>query len=163
MLPHEIQAAIAGNSKLTAGYNNMLSWIAQGGKHGSYAGLIPNEAVVREEMTPWGENVHYDAAGNQVSYYRQPRPGEVSPYQGPAGPSAPEYDPARSAAAFVPEAFKAKNIPSLAGALGQTASQPTQAPVSPSLLAALAGDQETEQERQARLLKAAGYGASLAS
>jgi hypothetical protein len=156
VLPGELQQKY-GNDP---GYQNFLRWIGQGGKHGSYAGLIPNEAVVRSVDTAWGENIHYDAAGNQVSYYRQPRPGEVSPYQGPAGPSAPEYDPARSAAMFVPDAFKAKGI---AAALGQTASAPTQAPVGPSLLAALAGDQETEQERQARLLKAAGYGASLAS
>ena len=119
MLPHEIQAAIAGDPRLQAGYQNMLSWIGAGGKHGSYAGLIPNEAVVRSEMTPWGENIQYDAAGNQVSFYRAPRPGEVSPYQGAAGPSAPEYDPVRSAAAFVPENFRAKSIAAALAAQGK--------------------------------------------
>jgi hypothetical protein len=157
VLPGELQQKY-GNDP---GYQNFLRWIGQGGKHGSYDGLIPNEAVARSVDTPWGENIHYDAAGNQVSFYRQPRPGEAPYYTGGnGGPSAPEYDPARSAAMFVPDAFKAKGI---AAALGQTASAPAPAPVGPSLLAALAGDQETEQERQARLLKAAGYGASIAS
>ena len=110
MLPHEIQAAIAGNPGLTAGYNNMLAWIAAGGKHGSLAGMMPNEAVVRTADMPWGENVAYDAAGNSVSMYRPARPGEISPYQGAAGPSAPEYNAARSAAMYVPPEFTAKGI-----------------------------------------------------
>ena len=115
MLPGELEAQY-GNSP---GYQNFLSWIAQGGKHGSYAGLIPNEAVVRSEMTPWGENIQYDAAGNQVSFYRAPRAGEVSPYQGPAGPSAPEYDPVRSAAMYVPPEFTAKGIAAALAAAGK--------------------------------------------
>jgi hypothetical protein len=174
MLPHEIKAAIAGNSQLESGYQNMLNWIAAGGKHGSLGGLTLNEAVVRTADMPWGENVAYDAAGNVVSMYRPARPGEWS--YGGGGPSAPEYDPAKSAAAHVPWGFTSKGIAGqsqspgytgyaggLTGALGQTSSQPTQATLTPSLLAALGQDQETEEERQARLLKAAGYGASIAS
>lgn len=89
MLPGEIQKAIAGNAQLQSGYQNFLNWIAAGAKHGSYAGLMPNEAVVRVENTPWGENIAYDAAGNAVSQYRPARPGEVSPYGGAQGVSAP--------------------------------------------------------------------------
>lgn len=76
------------------GYQNFRNWYAAGAKHGSYAGMMPNEAVVRSSETPWGENIQYDAAGNQVSMWRAPRPGEVSPYggnvpPGSGGPSAP--------------------------------------------------------------------------
>ena len=94
MLPGEIQAAIAGNPAQQQGYQAFKDWVAAGAKHGSYAGLMPNEAVVRVENTPWGENIAYDAAGNAVSQYRAPRAGEVSPYggavaPGSGGPSAP--------------------------------------------------------------------------
>ncbi len=191
MLPSEIQAAIAGNQGLTDGYQRMLQWIAGGGQHGSYAGLIPNEAVVRSAMTPWGENIQYDAAGNEVSFYRAPRPGEISPYQGPAGPSAPEYDPVASRNAPVPWGFTSKGIAGQAQpagwngySRGASGAAPAGSSASPSLTSALAlaglpsqwttpTDQigllpalaqpkvETEAERQARLLKEQGYGANL--
>ena len=103
MLPGQLQQQY-GNDP---GYQNFLKWIAAGGKHGSYAGMMPNEAVVRVENTPWGENIAYDAAGNAISQYRAARPGEISPYQGPAGPSAPEYDPNNPAAAFIPDNIRA--------------------------------------------------------
>ena len=104
MLPGQLQQQY-GNDP---GYQNFLKWIAAGGKHGSYAGMMPNEAVVRVENTAWGENIAYDAAGNAVSQYRAARPGEISPYQGPAGPSAPEYDPNNPAAAFIPDDIRAQ-------------------------------------------------------
>lgn len=68
-----------------------LDWISKGAKHGTLGGKVLNEAAVRSEMTPWSENIYYDAAGNPVSLYRDARAGEVSPY-GPigTGPSAPE-------------------------------------------------------------------------
>lgn len=185
MLPGELQSKYGSDP----GYKNFLNWIAAGGKHGSYAGLMPNEAVVRTANTPWGENVAYDAAGNQVSMYRPPRPGEVSPYQN-AGPSAPAYDPVASRNAFVPWAFTSKGIagkpqpagwngyssgggpaPSLNAALGipNYSTPPTQAdlgvtwsnPNPASILAALAAPQEeTELERQKRLAREAQLGVS---
>jgi hypothetical protein len=159
MLPGELQAQHGSDP----GYQNFLRWISAGGKHGTLAGKIWNEAVARTASTPWGENKAYDAAGNEVSMYRAVRPGEASPYRG-TGPSAPEYDPARSAAMFVPDAFKAPNA-SLTGALGTGPGISTASitALAPSILAALGAPQETEQERQARLLKASGYGASLPS
>jgi hypothetical protein len=118
MLPHEIQAAIAGDARLTSGYNNFLSWIASGAKHGSNYGLMPNEAVVRSEQTPWGEGINYDAAGNVVSGYRPARPGEISPYQG-TGPSAPEWTPQQLAGMHVPYEFTAKGIAAALAAAGK--------------------------------------------
>ncbi len=187
MLPGELQAQYGSDP----GYKNFLSWIAAGGKHGTLGGLTPNEAVVRTVNLPWGENKAYDAAGNEVSMYRALRPGEVSPY-GPAGgaPSAPDYDPAKSAAAFVPWGFTSKGIagkpqpsgwtgygggsaaapaapsasPSVTTALATQSPVGTPSPTYNAFLASLAAPPvETEEERQARLLKAAGYGANLAS
>ena len=163
MLPGELQAKYGSDP----GYKNFLNWIAAGGTHGSYGGMMPNEAVVRSAETPWGENVHYDAAGNVVSLFRPPRPGEVSPYKG-RGPSAPNYDPARSKAMFVPDEFKAPNLATALGIPNYT-TPPTEAslgvswsnPNPTSLLAALAAPQEeTELERQRRLAREAQLGVS---
>ncbi len=106
MLPGEI---LALPDLDRAGYQRMLDWAAAGAKHGSYAGLIPNEAVVRTVMTPWGENIQYDAQGNEVSFYRAPRPGEVSPYGGNVEPGsgAPSAPGPPQAAAAVSESLRA--------------------------------------------------------
>lgn len=142
MLPGELQAKYGSDP----GYQNFLRWIAAGGKHGDYTGMMRNEAAVRETMTPWGENKWFDSGGNEVSLYRPSRPGEVSPYKGPGGPSAPEWTPGQLAAMFVPDAYKAKN---LAPALASTA--PT------SLAAALAKKPgETEEEYYRRIERERG-------
>src|SRR5688572_12671270 len=105
MLPGQLQAQYAADPF----YQAYLQWQAAGGKHGSYEGLVPNEAVARVVNYDWGENKAFDAAGNEVSMYRPPRPGEISPYVG-TGAAAPAYNPAASAAAPVPWAFTAKGI-----------------------------------------------------
>jgi hypothetical protein len=117
VLPAEI-LALPGLDR--AGYQRMLDWIAAGGKHGSLGGLVPNEAVARTADTPWGENLAYDAQGNVISMYRPARAGEASPYGTGTGPSAPEYNAAASAAAFVPDEYKQGG----AGSQGKFASMP---------------------------------------
>jgi len=114
MLPGEIQIAIANDPRLQSGYSNFLNWIGAGGKHGSLGGLTVNEAAVRSENMPWGENRWYDASGNEVSLYRPVRAGEVSPYGTGGGPSAPAYDPVASRNAFVPPEWREPFLSALA-------------------------------------------------
>lgn len=130
MLPGEI---LALPDLDRAGYQRMLDWVAAGAKHGSYAGLMPNEAVVRVENTPWGENKAYDAAGNEISMYRPPRPGEVSPYGGNVEPGsgAPSAPGPPQAAAAVSESLRAIAPRILASLQPNLAPTPVRDPADP--------------------------------
>ena len=163
MLPGELQAKYGSDP----GYKNFLSWIAQGGKAGVLTPqMMPNEAVARVVDMPWGENKAYDAAGNEISMYRQIRPGETPYYKG-SGPTHLPYDEARSRSMFVPDAFKSKTSLPVALGIPNYTTPPTESglgvswsnPNPASLLAALAAPQEeTELERQRRLAREAQLG-----